>query len=146
MKLLKLVPVAMLVLSLPTFAAAKLSESALKMVPGGKVVHEKDDEVKVQTESGSVVEVEFKHNGDFEEASGHAVDKDQFEPGMNLMPLKDVVAAVKKAGKKPVGDWSLDDSMLKGWNYEFEGMEEGKSMEYVVDAKTGKIKESRMDD
>ena len=146
MKMLKIVPIALLVLSLPTFAAAKLSDSALKMVPGGKVVHEKDNEVKVETEGGSVVEVEFKHNGDFEEASGHSVDKDKFVPGMSLMPLSEVVAAVKKAGKNPVGDWKLEDSMLKGWNYEFEGMEKGKSMEYMVDAKTGKIKESKIDD
>ncbi|WP_408095812.1 PepSY domain-containing protein [Peredibacter sp. HCB2-198] len=145
MKSVKVLTVGLLALSLPVFAAT-VSESALKMIPGGKVVQEKEKEVKVQTKDGSIVEVEFKRNGDFEEASGHAVDKDTFEPGQNLLSLKDAVASVKKAGKTPVGDWSLEDSMMKGWHYEFEGMENGKAMEYLVDAKTGKLRESRQDD
>ena len=126
--------------------AATMSEKALKYVPGGKVIQEKKDEVKVQTPNGSIVEIEFKRNGDLEEASGDTVDKDIFVPGEGLLSLKDAYAAMTKAGKAPVGDWSLDKSMMKGWHYEFEGAENGKNMDYVVDAKTGKIVDSQEDD
>lgn len=145
MKSMKVLSVGLLALALPVMAAT-MSESALKMVPGGKVVQEKDKEIKVQTKENTIVEIEFKRNGDFEEASGKMVDKDNFEPGQNLLSLKDALAAVKKAGKNPNGEWSLDDSMIKGWHYEFEGIENGKSMEYVVDAKTGTLKETKQDD
>lgn len=145
MKPMKALTFGVFVMSLSALAATQ-GESALKMVPGGKVLQEKEKEVRIQTTNGSIVELEFKRNGDFEEASGHAVDKDNFVPGQNLMSLKDAVASVKKTGKTPVGNWSLEESMMKGWHYEFEGMENGKSMDYVVDAKTGKLKESRVDD
>jgi uncharacterized membrane protein YkoI len=134
-----------IVLSSTGAMAATMQENALKYVPGGKIVQEKKNEIKVQTPNGTIVEIEFKRNGNLEEASGDTVDKDIFVPGEGLLSLKDAYAAMTKAGKQPVGDWSLDDSMLKGWHYEFEGLEDGKNMDYVVDAKTGKILESKVD-
>lgn len=126
--------------------ASEYTEAALKLVPGGKVVQEKSKEVKVETTNGSIVEVEFKRDGTFEEASGDNLEKDNFVPGKGLISLQETVASLKKAGKSPVGDWSLEDSMLKGWHYEFEGFENGKNMDYLVDAKTGKLLESKIDD
>lgn len=124
--------------------AATMQEKVQKYVPQGKIIQEKNDEVKVQTPNGTIVEIEFKRNGNLEEASGDNVEKDVFIPGEGLLSLKDAHAAMTKAGKTAQGDWSLDDSMLKGWHYEFEGVENGKNMEYTVDAKTGKI-DSRID-
>jgi uncharacterized membrane protein YkoI len=135
-----------LVFTSATSIAATMQENALKYVPGGKIIQEKKNEIKVQTPDGSIVEVEFKRNGNLEEASGDTVEKDIFVPGEGLLSLKDAYAAMTKAGKKPVGDWSLDESMIKGWHYEFEGVENGKNMDYVVDAKTGKIVDSKVDD
>lgn len=142
----KLLGITSLVLVISGSAFAKISDDALKFVPGGKIVQEKAEEVKVQTPAGSVVEVEFDRGGKFEEASGDSVDNDIFVPGNGILSLKDAVAALKKDGKSPVGEWSLDDSVLKGWHYEFEGFENGKKMDYVVDAKTGKLTDSKADD
>lgn len=126
-------------------ATGTVKENALKYVKEGKVVHEKDNEVKVQTKAGTIVEVEFKNDGTLEEASGKALDQDIFEPGNGLISLKDAREALKKAGKTPVGEWSFDNSLTKGWNYEFEGFENGSKIDYVVDAKNGKLLESRID-
>ena len=126
-------------------AFAGMAEDALKLVPGGKVVAEKAEEVKVQVPNGGIVEVEFQA-GKFEEASGDSVEHDIFIPGQGLLSLKDAVEAMKKAGKTPVGEWSLDNSFLKGWHYEFEGHENGKKMDYIVDAKSGKLLDAKVDD
>lgn len=126
-------------------AFAKISDDALKFVPGGKIIQEKKDEVKVETPAGSVVEVEFDRKGKFEEASGDSIMNDLFVPGDGLMALKDAVAMTQKQGKTLTGEWSLDKSMMKGWYYKFEGSENGKKMDYLVDAKTGKILESKVD-
>lgn len=126
-------------------AFATISDDALKYVPGGKVLSQKADEVKVQSPNGSVVEVEFK-SGKFDEASGNAVDQDIFVPETGMLSLKDAVAALKKEGKVAVGEWSIDNNIIKGWHYEFEGFEQGKKMDYVVDAKTGKLLNAEIDD
>ena len=126
--------------------AATMQENALKYVPAGKIVQEEKNEFKVETPNGTIVEIELKSNGEFDEASGDSVDKDIFVPGEGLLSLSDTVAVVTKSGKKLTGDWSLDKSWFKGWHYEFEGIENGKKMDYVVDAKTGKILEQKLDD
>jgi len=43
--------------------ASESSETALKMIPGGKVIQEKTREVMVLTPNQSTIEVEFKRNG-----------------------------------------------------------------------------------
>lgn len=134
---------ALLTASLSSYAG--LSDEALKLIPGGKVVAEKKEEVKIQTPEGSIVEVEYER-GKFEEASGDNAEKDVLVPGEGLLSLKDAVASLKKSGKTPVGDWSLDKSFIKGWHYEFEGFENNQKMDYIVDAKTGKLLESKIDD
>lgn len=137
---------ALFVMSAQVFSATgSIKENALKYVKEGKVVHEKANEVKVQTKAGTVVEVEFKNDGTLEEASGKALDQDVFEPGNGMISLKDARDSLKKAGKTPVGEWSFENSLTKGWNYEFEGFEDGKKMDYIVDAKNGKLIESRID-
>lgn len=135
-----------LALILSQTAFAKNTDTALKLVPNGKVVAETLDEVRVQTAGGTVVEIEFDKNGKFEEASGDALATDVLIPGEGLLSLADVVAGLKKEGKSPVGDWSLEKSFIRGWHYDFEALENGQKMEYVVDAKTGKILESKLDD
>lgn len=139
-----LIGLSLTILSISAFANIK--DEALKFVPGGTVVEEKAEEVKVKTPTGSVVEVEFTNDGKLEEASGKSVENDLFVPGNNLMNLKEVVAAANKSGKKPVGEWSLENSILNSWHYEFEGYENGKKMDYVFDAKSGKMLESKTDD
>lgn len=136
----------LIVISTSSAFAGSIKESALSYIPNGKVVQEKDKEVKVQTQNGTIVEVEFTMTGAFEEASGDSIEQDVFVPGDGLLSLADAVGALKKAGKTPSGDWSLDKSFVKGWHYEFEGYESGKKMDYVVDAKTGKLLESTIDD
>lgn len=125
--------------------AIEYSETALKMIPGGKVIQEKTREVMVLTPNQSTIEVEFKKNGKFEEASGDNLEKDILVPDMGLISLQEAVALLKKEGKTPVGEWSLEESLFGNWHYEFEGIEGGKKMDYQVDAKTGKI-ESEIDD
>src|SRR5690606_38967061 len=101
--------------------------------------------VKLETKAGTIVEVEFKRDGSFEEASGDNVEKDEFKPESGLS-LAGAIDALKKENKTPKGSWSYEKSMLKDWHYELEGFENGKEMEYLVDAKTGKLLESKADD
>lgn len=135
----------MTILAVPAFAGA-LKEPALKLIPEGTVVQEKTREVKVQTKAGSIVEVEFETNGEFEEASGNSLEKDIFNPGNGLISLSEATEILKKSAKKPSGDWNLEKTMMKGWIYEFEGFENGKEVDYIVDAKNGKLLETRVDD
>lgn len=141
----KMIALSLTVLPL-NLMAGPLGDASLKLVPGGKVIQEQTKEVKVQTPEGTLVEVEFEKNGTFEEASGDNVDKDILVPGNNLLPLKDAIASLKKANKTPVGEWSLDQSFVQGWHYEFEGFENNQKMDYVVDAKSGKLLSSKVDD
>lgn len=126
--------------------ADTMKEKSLKFVPGGTVVEERSEEVKVKTPAGTIVEIEFDKNSIFEEASGNSLEQDLFQPEAGLLSLKDAVASMTKAGKKPVGEWSFDSSLMRGWYYEFEGYEDGKKMDYVLDAKSGKLLDSKIDD
>jgi uncharacterized membrane protein YkoI len=133
-----------LVLSSGAFASVK--EEALKLVPGGTVVQETFEEVKIKTPQNSIVEVEFDSSGKFEEASGDNLEKDVLVPAEEILSLKAVVESLKKEGKNPIGEWSLEKSFIRGWHYEFEGHENGSKFDYIVDAKTGILIESRIDD
>ena len=133
-------------LLLSTTAFAAISDDALKLVPGSKVLTQKADEVKVQAPNGGVIEVEFDRSGKLDEASGKLVDSDILVPENGMLTLKDAVAALKKEGKTAVGEWSLDNNLISGWRYEFEGFEQGKKMDYKLDAKTGKLLEAKIDD
>ena len=126
--------------------AHAVNNQALKFIPGGEIVQEKLHEVKVKTPQGTIVEVEFNGDGSFEEASGDNLEKDIFVPDTGLVTLKDAVESIKKDGKSPVGDWELDRSFLSGWRYKFEGFEKGQKFDYYVDAKTGKLIKSELDD
>jgi uncharacterized membrane protein YkoI len=127
-------------------AQARTLEKIQHYVPGGEVVQEKEREVKVRTKSGSIVEVEFEVSGEFEEASGKSPENDVLVPGTSLIPLSKAYASLKEAGKSASGDWSLEKSFIKGWVYEFEGFENGKEVDYLIDAKTAKFLETRVDD
>ncbi len=137
-----------ILLSLTTFSAfaGPLLEKAQKYVPEGTVVQEKTKEVKIKTPQNSIVEIEFHTDGTFEEASGDNLEKDILIPSDGLMPLKVVIGELIKQGKTPTGDWSLEKSFVKGWHYEFEGYEKGQKFDYIVDAKSGKLLESKLDD
>ncbi|MCM2348720.1 MAG: hypothetical protein NDI69_01785 [Bacteriovoracaceae bacterium] len=126
--------------------ARDLSQKGVEYVPKGMVVENKTDEVKIKTANGGIVEVEFTRDGELDEASGDSVIHDEFVPGQGLLSLKEAVQQLQENGKNPSGDWSLKNSFIKGWHYEFEGIEAGKSMDYVLDAKTGKLLESKRDD
>lgn len=126
--------------------AQTIGEKALAFIPGGKILQETRKEVKVLTPNSTVVEVEFKRDGSFDEASGDVIEKDIFVPDQGLLSLADAVAEFKKSGDTPTGDWSLDHGLVHGWHYEFDGYKNGQQMEYTVDAATGKILDSRVDD
>lgn len=126
--------------------AHAVNNQALKFIPGGEIVQEKLHEVKVKTPQGTIVDVEFGTDGTFEEASGNNIEKDIFVSDINLISLKDATESLKKEGKLPVGEWELEHSFLNGWRYKFEGYEKGQKFDYIVDAKTGKLLESNLDD
>lgn len=134
-------------LSLAACASAKvdLEKEALKLVPNGTVEMREGNEVKVKTAEGTRVEIEFNRDGTLDEASGDMAKKDIFVPGNGLISLKDAVAALEKAGKTPSGDWSLDKDMMRDWEYEFEGVENGREFEYRINAKTGQLVKSKQD-
>lgn len=125
--------------------AATAAPNPLQYVPEGKLLEAEKNEYKIQTPDGSVVEIEFTRKGELSEASGDLVDKDVFVPGQGLLSLSQAVEAIKEQGKNPVGEWSLEYSMLRGWYYEFEEILNGQKMEYVVSAKDGKILKSKID-
>lgn len=150
MRLAILVTTAVLGLSLPALAEkvseGKMKESLTKLVPESKVVKQDGDEFEVSTAKQTIVEVEFNRDGTVEEASGDAaVAGDVFTPGNNMITLQQAVDSLKKAGKTPKGDWSYKKSFTNGWVYEFEGVENGKDMEYAVSAKDGKIVKDNRD-
>ena len=127
-------------------AAPALNKNFEDLVPKGKVIQTKHDEKKVQTTTGSVVELEYTNAGDLKEASGDFLSKgDEFVPGAGLLNLKAAADAVTSSGKKLTEDWSFEKSFIHGWTYEFEGFENGKKMNYLVDAKSGKIIKEEID-
>lgn len=131
--------------SLSVLAKTDIGKESLKYVPNGKIEVKEKDEVKVKTVQDTFIEIEFNRDGSLDEASGDLALKDEFTPGNKLLTLKEAVAALEKSGKTASGEWSLDKGFLKDWEYEFEGVEDGKKFEYVVNAKTGKLTESKPD-
>lgn len=126
--------------------STKLKDAAMKAVPNAKLLTEDGNDFDLQTAKGTIVEVEMNGDGSLDEASGDAATQgDVFSPGNGLISLEEATRALQKAGKSPTGDWSLEKSMLRGWVYEFEGRENGKDMEYAIDAKTGKLVKDRRD-
>lgn len=132
-------------LSLPVLAANEMEQNALKFVPGGTIHSVENDEVKVKTKSGAMIEIELNRDGSLDEASGSFAQNDIFVPGNGLLTLTDAVAAIKKEGKNVSGEWSLDKDLLRDWEYEFEGMEDGKQFEYTLNAKNGKLVKTEAD-
>lgn len=130
----------------PLFAAEELANKALSYVPQGEVISKETDEIKIRSLKGGVIEIEFKQNGSLDEASGDDALGDQFVPGEGLLSLKEAVSYLVKNNKKPTGEWTLEKSFLKGWHYEIEGNENGQAVDYILDAKTGKILDTQKDD
>lgn len=126
--------------------AQDLSAKAIQYVPGGTVVEVKKDEVKVKTPKGSIVEVEFSRSGELDEASGDMIENDVFVPGNNQKALAEIANEIKAQGYQAKGDWSYDDSFMKGWHYEVDAFKDGKEYEVLLDAKTGKITKAEIDD
>lgn len=135
----------LLAFSVQSFAQ-DLKVSALKYVPGGAVVELKKDEVKVKTPTGSIVEIEFNRNGELDEASGDAIESDVFIPGNNYKNLSEISKMLKDQGYQLTGDWSYESSFMKSWHYEVDALKDGQSLELEVDAKTGKMTKSKIDD
>lgn len=131
----------LLVIGSLAFAADKNNKDiAAKYVPGSKLVKEDGSDYDFRTPKNTIVEVELNNDGTIDEASGDlAHEGDVFNPGSNQLSLEAAVAALKKAGKMPTGDWSYEKSLLRGWVYEFEGNENGTKMDYVVSAVDGKL-------
>lgn len=144
----------MLFFGVTAFAAEKVNEKIeakygdrLKtMVPDFQVLEKDGNEFDLLTKNKTVVEVEFANDLSVDEASGKAATAgDVFTPGGGLISLEEAVASLKKAGKSAKGEWSLEKSFTKGWIYEFEGEENGKRMEYSINAKNGSLVSSSRD-
>lgn len=118
-----------------------------EIVPQGVIVEREKNEVKFKTPTGTIVEVEYNVDGSFDEASGDNADRgDVLVPEAGIISLESAVTKLKKAGKTPIGDWSLEKKFVDGWVYEFEGFENGKKMEYRVSGKDGSLISSTIDD
>ena len=125
--------------------AQDLSDMALKFVPGGSVVELKKDEVKVKTPAGSLVEIEFDRKGELEEASGDAIENDIFVPGKSYKNLSEISKTLKDQGYQLTGDWSYESSFMKDWHYEVDAFKDGQNLEIEVDAKSGKMTKSKVE-
>ena len=124
----------------------KAEKQLSTLVPGARIIKQKGDEFDVVTSKETVMEIEFHRDGTLDEASGKAAfGGDTLNPGEGLLSLAEAVAALRKSGKTPTGEWSLERSWINGWTYEFEGVEEDREMEYVINAKDGKLIRSKRD-
>lgn len=122
---MKLLALSLIIFSFNACASAQAVNKDLNMIiPDGKVVEVKKHEKKIETPAGTIVEIEYTMTGEFKEASD----------------------VMKNAGKTISGDWSLEKSFVHGWVYEFEGFENNAKMDYLVDAKTGKLIKAQIDD
>lgn len=136
-------PVFFTLFSLPALADV----DALKLVPGGKIKSKTSFEIKVTTAQNTEVELGIDQDGDLEEASGLSAEKgDVFVPGEKRLPLKDVVAALKKAGKTLQGEWIFEQSDDGDWLYDLEGIENKKNVDYIVNAENGKLLRTEVDE
>jgi uncharacterized membrane protein YkoI len=144
---MKTITLILLSFSLSACASAEaFHKEAEQLIPAGKIVKVKSDEKKIQTPAGTIVEIEYSMTGEFKEASGDAaLGGDVLEPAGGLLSLKAATEAMKTAGKNISGDWSLEKSFVHGWVYEFEGFENNVKMDYLLDAKTGKILKAEID-
>lgn len=145
---MKLLALSLIIFSFNACASAQAVNKDLNMIiPDGKVVEVKKHEKKIETPAGTIVEIEYTMTGEFKEASGDAVlAGDVLEIGGGLLSLKAATDVMKNAGKTISGDWSLEKSFVHGWVYEFEGFENNAKMDYLVDAKTGKLIKAQIDD
>lgn len=136
------------VLSIASLSAlAKVNpEEAMKFVPGGSIVETKSDEVKIKSTKGGIVELEFKRNGELDEASGDMIESDSFVPGKEYLPLEKITAALKEQGYQLKGDWNYEKSLTKDWYYEVEAFQDNQEYELVVDAKTAKVMDKKRED
>lgn len=126
---------------------AHASTDAVKLVPGGKILSQKPDEIQVTTKAGTVVEIGLDADGEMEEASGSAADKgDVFEPGEKMISLKGAVEALKRAGKTLQGEWTFEENEEGDWVYDFEGVEKKAAVDYIVNATNGKLLKTEVDE
>lgn len=123
-----------LLISISCFSS---SETALQMVPHGKIFEEQGRDLILKTLSGTKIRIEFKRDGAFEEAKGMNLNLgDEFEPGEGLISLGSAAKEVtKKIGLKPQGHWRLSKDNKLDWIYEL-GSE-------VINAKTGELISSK---
>ena len=127
--------------------AGQINNDPMKLVPGGEVVQMKKNSTKIKTSAGTIVEIELYANGELEEASGHsAANGDVLIPAGGLMSLAEAVSTLDKQGKKAVGEWSLEKTIMSGWVYEFDGFERGQKIEYRIDAVRGELLSQKFDD
>jgi hypothetical protein len=121
-----------LMLVMPLTSSAATPETAISMVPHGKLVDQTGRDFVIKTKAGTKIGIEFKRSGLFEEAKGLNLNKgDELEPGEGLLSLSSAAQKLVKKGIKPQGYWMLDKDETHGWVYEFENT--------IINAKTGEI-------
>ncbi len=121
-----------LVILFSSSAFSLTPETALSMVPRGKLIDQSGRDFIIKTTAGTKIGVEFRRNGKFEEAKGLNLNRgDELEPGEGLISLSSAAHALVQKGITPQGHWVLDQDEKHGWVYEFENT--------LVDAKSGKL-------
>ncbi len=126
--------------------ANQLKEKVTQMVPESKIVKEDGLEFEVMTKNNTQMEIEFNRDNSIDEASGDApLNGDVFQPGDNFISLDQAVQSLKTLGKTPSGDWQFEKSFVNGWVYEFDGLEDGKEMTYLINAQNGELVKSSRD-
>jgi uncharacterized membrane protein YkoI len=133
-------------LSLFTLSAYAVPD-LIKLVPHSTLSSKTKTEIKLKTKAGTVIEIGIDDDGEMEEASGNLAEKgDEFEPGDKILSLKAVVDILKKEGKKLQGEWTYEENEEGDWVYDFEGIEKNKDVDYIVNATTGKILKTELDE
>lgn len=118
-----------------------------KLVPDSTVVSKTKIDVKVKTKAGTTIELGFDDDGELEEASGTAAIKgDAFIPGDGLLTLKAITDELAKNGKTLQGEWTFEENEEGDWVYDLEGSEKGKEVDFIVNAKTGKLIATEIDE
>lgn len=129
------------------FSLSHAGTDATKLVPGGKILSQKPDEIKVTTKAGTVVEIGLDGDGEMEEATGSSADKgDVFEPGDKMITLKMAVDSLKKSGKTLQGEWTFEENEEGDWVYDLEGVEKKAAVDYIVNATNGKLIKTEVDE
>lgn len=141
-----LLTTALITLTMGAAHANTLEAKALAYVPNGTIISQEKFEFDVLTPNKTIVEIEFKRNGNFDEASGDNLLNDTFKPDAGIVGLDTVASAINAQESGDVAiEWSLEHDLIHGWHYEVEVVQNHIEYEYLIDAKTGQVIRKKVD-